>query len=232
LDGDLEGVRRLVRQNRGLLDAPQGEEDDCYTPLVAASSQGQVAVMGFLLDEGAEPNLGSSNTSESPLIAACFSGHVTGATLLLARGASASPCGDRGRTPLMSACSMGHTAVAKLLLDHSLAHLDHQEAAGGQTALHMACARPAVPTARLLLEAGADWGVGDKAGRTALEWLAGKGRECEALLEVSEPACACCHASKSQCLMAMSTPRYTPGLSWLVFTRPRSETSIFVCIYI
>jgi ankyrin repeat protein len=71
--GDLEEVRRLVQQDRGLLDVDHGWQGDSYTPLTAAAWAGRVEVMRYLLEEGAQVNLRDEDGS-SALECACYNG--------------------------------------------------------------------------------------------------------------------------------------------------------------
>ncbi|EOD20203.1 hypothetical protein EMIHUDRAFT_369223, partial [Emiliania huxleyi CCMP1516] len=51
----------------------------------------------------------------TPLIMACFNGHVESARLLLEAGAAIDQADEQGATPLFAACQDGHLEVAKLL---------------------------------------------------------------------------------------------------------------------
>jgi ankyrin repeat protein len=181
--GNVEEVRRLVQQNRQLLEAVRVGGADA--PLTAAARAGRVEVVRYLLDEGADINLRPSGFSTA-LHRACFYGHVEVVALLLARGAHTGPS-NSGWTPLMAASSEGHTDVVGLLLAHSSGDIDQQVPSSGKTALRLACdyyARAGV--VEVLLGAGADPHAVDRDGHTPLWEAVRHGHvECVAVLEVS-----------------------------------------------
>jgi ankyrin repeat protein len=181
-DGDLEAVRRLVQQDRRLLEA----DDAVRTPLIAASDEGQVEVIRYLMDEGAQVNLRDPEGA-SALDVACCCGHLVAASLLLAHGADAAAADydGIGWTPLMHASAFGHTDVVALLLAHGCGDIDRRSS-NGRTALHRACGRGNVRVVRALLGAGADPHVVDHDNQTPLAMAVRRGREdCVAELQVS-----------------------------------------------
>jgi ankyrin repeat protein len=182
-DGTLEEVRRLVQQDRGLLNVAHG----WASPLTAAAVRGHVEVVRYLLDEGADINLRPEGIWETALEHACRGGQLGVVVLLLERGADAGP-DDDGMTPLMAASFSGHTDVAELLLAHDSGHVDQQNHLYGSTALHRAFSwfMGRTGVVRLLLGAGADPRLVDRDGRTPLHHAAEHGHaECVALLQVS-----------------------------------------------
>lgn len=110
---------------------------------------------------------------EAALMAACETGHVEVARVLLERGAEAG-CSDRHRrTPLHLASDWGHAEMVKLLLDQgALAGAIDQE---GQTPLHVASENGSVEVARLLLAGGAAVDAVDRHGWTPLKVAAQHG---------------------------------------------------------
>jgi ankyrin repeat protein len=178
--GDLEEVRRLVQQDRRLLDANDGDD----TPLTTASEQGRIEVIRYLLDEGAQVDL-LSPLGASALEEACFRGQLEAASLLLAHGADAAAAGDGGETPLMFASANGYADVVALLLAHGCGDIDRRDVLNGWTALHDACLYGYVRVVRALLGAGGDAHVVDHNGETPLAAAVRLGREeCVALLQV------------------------------------------------
>jgi hypothetical protein len=178
--GDLEEVRRLVEQDRGLLDANNGSS----TPLRAAAWGFSVEVMRYLLDEGADANL-QSPIGCSALDVACIRGHLGMASLLLAHGADAAAVWGEGETPLMRACAYGHADIVALLLAHGCGDISRQRGLGGSTALHYACVDEHVRIVRALLGAGADPHAVDPNGETPLARAVRLGHEeCVAVLQV------------------------------------------------
>uniref|UniRef100_A0A7N0T828 Chromo domain-containing protein n=1 Tax=Kalanchoe fedtschenkoi TaxID=63787 RepID=A0A7N0T828_KALFE len=75
---------------------------------------------------------------------------------------------DAGRTALMFVAGLGSEPVVKLLAEAG-ADLDHRDAAGGLTALHMAAGYVKPEIVALLIGLGADPVVADDRGRTPLD---------------------------------------------------------------
>jgi ankyrin repeat protein len=172
--GNLAEVQRLVQQDRGLLDAVHNS----WTPLTAASQAGRVEVIRYLLDEGAQVNLGNwydPSAHES----ACRSGHLEAVSLLLARGADAA---IEGWSPLARASANGHTDIVALLLAHGSGDIARSSFV---TALQLACYRGAAGVVRALLGAGADPHVVGSGSRRPLQVAVIHGyQECAAVLKV------------------------------------------------
>jgi ankyrin repeat protein len=183
-DGDLEAVRRLVQQDRGLLDANHGWlEYDRYTPLTAAAWRGHVEVIGYVLGEGAQVDL-QDEADFSALGCACEKGHTEAIHLLLAHGADPAMASKGGKTPLMTASEKGHTHVVALLLARGCGDVDRQQSPNGWRALHYACSGGHAGVAMALLGAGADPHVVYN-GETPLAMAVRNGREeCVAILQV------------------------------------------------
>jgi ankyrin repeat protein len=180
-NGDLEEVRRLVQQDRGLLDANHGWHG--YTPLTAAAWGGHVEVVRYLLEEGAQVDL-HDERGFSALGCACKNGHTEATRLLLAHGADPAMASDWGSTPLMLASEYGHADVVAVLLAHGCGDVDQQQSPNGWRALHYACSGGHAGVAMALLGAGADPHVVYH-GETPLAMAVQNGREdCVAILQV------------------------------------------------
>jgi uncharacterized protein len=176
--GDLDEVRRLVQQDRQLLDA----DYHGATPLKAAASAGRLKVVRYLLDEAAEINRRPGGTI-SALETACLTGRWEVVVLLLARGADISPS-DCGYTPLHMASPRGHADVCSILLAHGCGDVNHQDS-HGITALHLASAYGHVDVMMVLRGAGADPLMVDQEGDTPLSFAVMRGHAaCVALLQV------------------------------------------------
>jgi uncharacterized protein len=162
--GNLEAVRRLVQQDRGLLDT----DDDIWTPLTAAALRGHVDVIRYLVGEGAQVNLRDPNGCTA-LDLACVLGHLGAVSLFLAHGADAGAAEPGcGMTPLMAACHEGHKDIVALLLAHGCGDIDRHDAYG-LTALHFASStEDHAGVVRELLGAGADPHVVNRDGETPL----------------------------------------------------------------
>jgi ankyrin repeat-rich membrane spanning protein len=176
--GDLEELRRLVQQDRLLLDA----EWTGRSPLTAAANGGRLEVVRYLLDEGTDINLRAVGWV-SAIEAACKEGRLEVVSLLLARGASTrARQGDL--SPLMLASSKGHTEIVELLLAHGCGDIDAQ-GLNGDEALHYACFNGRAGVVRALLGAGANPHLVDCDGRTPLRYAVGVDPGgCVALLQV------------------------------------------------
>jgi ankyrin repeat protein len=179
--GDLEEVRRLVQQDRRLLDSEWKD----MSPLTAAAEEGRVEVVRYLLDKGADINLWTWEYGTA-LKAASTCGRLPVVALLLARGADTQPPPSES-TPLMCASYEGHAEIVRLLLAHDGGqHIDDRLGFTGGTALHESCSCRRAPVVTVLLGAGADPRLVDSDGRTPLSLAVTKGcRECIALLQVS-----------------------------------------------
>jgi uncharacterized protein len=102
---------------------------------------------------------------ESPLMMAALKGHLDLCKRLIERDADVN---KTGWTPLHYASTSGHVAVMQLLLDNS-AYID-AESPNGTTPLMMAAHYGSAEAVRLLLDAGADPGLKNQLGLTAIDF--------------------------------------------------------------
>jgi len=134
------------------------------TLLHLASENGEVAVMRWLLDNGADVN--ARNGCEHPVDALCTSGRF--ADMQPERPAEAREscpgCAQEGRTPLHAAQRLRADEAASLLLSRG-AEVRAVDAAG-RTPLHTAALLRNGEVARVLCAAGADPTQRDRAGQT------------------------------------------------------------------
>ncbi|TGO52552.1 hypothetical protein BCON_0139g00180 [Botryotinia convoluta] len=86
------------------------------TPLMIASSKGQLNMVELLLEYDAEIDCRDSN-NQTPLIMAAFQGNLEIVKLLLEKGAEIDYGGIENNTPLMIAVDCKHEKIAKLLLE-------------------------------------------------------------------------------------------------------------------
>jgi ankyrin len=154
------------------------------TPLWIASTNGSAAMVRRLLQAGAHPNV-ALLLGETPLMAASRSGNADVVAQLMEKGASVNARGARGQTALMWAVSEQHPEVVQVLLSHGADIQARSDALrqmmavpphgkpeynrmipfGGETALLFAARVGDLPSAKLLLAAGANvndkdaWGV-------------------------------------------------------------------------
>ena len=122
-------------------------------PLSLAASKRNRAIAATLLDAGADPHA-VKPSGETVLMAAARAGSLAVVELLLPRGVDVNAREpDRRQTALMFAAAGRHRDVAEALV---AAGADVNAAStGGSTALHFAVQQTDIPTARLLLDAGA-----------------------------------------------------------------------------
>ncbi len=131
------------------------------TPLYVAAGrhfEDNSAVIGLLLEHGADPNARDSH-GNTPLWAGAHPGNVKVARLLLEAGADVNNRNKHGRTPLHWAAFTKQTDYARVLLDAG-AEVDARDEEG-RTPLRHIGGRISLETARLLLERGADPNLAD-----------------------------------------------------------------------
>lgn len=102
---------------------------------------------------------------ESPLMMAALKGHVELAKKLVARGADVN---KTGWTPLHYAATQGQLAIMDLLLENH-AYID-AESPNGTTPLMMAAHYGTPAAVKLLLDGGADPGLKNQLGLTAVDF--------------------------------------------------------------
>ena len=129
-----------------------GRTPDGCTELMLACQDGQVTVARFLLDHGADPNLGKHNGSTA-LFKAAQEGNTDICRMLIHAHAHIDARFCSGATPLGAAACGGHVAVARLLLsmdaDATVVASDGMNPAdmarcNGHAALAMILAKPLV----------------------------------------------------------------------------------------
>jgi ankyrin repeat protein len=103
--------------------------------LALASSLGHLAVSGFLLSEGADPNSTDVVDQTTPLLWAAAYGQEAIVKQLLTHGAVVDAKDNDGRTPLHWAAMNGCEAVVKQLITHG-ANVDAKDN-GGRTLIYL-----------------------------------------------------------------------------------------------
>jgi len=177
---DVESADLLLRAGANV----NAANDLGATPLWAASQNGSAAMVGTLLKAGANPNA-ALLAGETPVMVAARSGYPDIVEQLAAKGANVNAHGARGQTALMWAVSQKHPEVVKVLLAHGAdvqarsevwkevmavpphGHLEYNRAIphGADTALLFAARVNDLPSAKLLVAAGANvndadaWGI-------------------------------------------------------------------------
>jgi len=124
------------------------------SPLMLASTNGSVEMVNRLLDAGANPN-GATRSGETVLMTAARTGALAVVKALLDRGAAVNAREpNHGQTALMWAVAEKHPDISRELLARGAA--PDLRSQTGLSALMFAAQQGDLPSARLLLEAGAD----------------------------------------------------------------------------
>ena len=115
--GDLAMVKELLSKDGNLL---HSRSHDRETAIIKASENGRLAIVRFLLKNGANPNdEDETSAGQTPLIHASFNGHTEIIKLLLKAGADIEKKNHiPGEGPLITAVQEGQFKVAKLLLEN------------------------------------------------------------------------------------------------------------------
>lgn len=128
-DRDGNKAMELLRSRPVVLNSRDDRGD---TALIIAISRRDDTWTGFLLQEGADPNLAAGN-GDTPLIAAARVGFAQGIEWLLGLGAKVDQANRMGETPLIVAVQQRHAALARLLLEAG-ADPDKTDSAAGYSA--------------------------------------------------------------------------------------------------
>jgi ankyrin repeat protein len=180
MNGDLKGVRALVRQTADV----NAAQPDGMTALHWAVQRRDLEMTNVLLTAGADFSI-ANRTGAKPLYLAAVNGDAAVIARLLDAGEDANAVlTGEGETVLMLTSYTGNPAAVKLLLDRG-AEPDTQQFRG-QTALMWAAAEGHAEVVKLLLERGADPALSSTAstrperrppgGMTALLFAARQGK--------------------------------------------------------
>ena len=127
--------------------------------LSIACAEGNLSAVSELLNSGVDVNQGTSADPATradpatPLLNACFFGHLEIARLLLDKGADVNRTNSEGVTLLHYVADKGNLEMATMLLDYGC-DVDRANSYG-LTALHSACESDRPEVIKLLLEHGA-----------------------------------------------------------------------------
>ena len=127
-DGD-KAIGLLAQHPSGLVDAKDGEGN---TALIIAINRSDETWTGFLLNKGADPNLGGKG-GDTPLIAAARVGFAQAVQWLIGLGAKVDSTNRMGETPLIIAVQQRDLQIVRQLLDAG-ANPDRSDAAAGYSA--------------------------------------------------------------------------------------------------
>jgi ankyrin repeat protein len=112
---DRDTIHRLLSGMRNLNE----EGDEGETALMAAASAGNLEVVRFLIDEGADVNYQTDAYFYSALQRASTMGHNEVVRILLAAGAEVDAVDDWQHNSLMRAAENGHEETVQILLEHN-----------------------------------------------------------------------------------------------------------------
>jgi ankyrin repeat protein len=146
-DGD-KAISILSAHPNGIVDTRDG---DGNTGLIIAISRSDETWTGYLLNKGADPNLGGKG-GDTPLIAASRVGFEQAAQWLIAIGVKVDAANRMGETPLIIAVQRHELPVVRMLLDAG-ANPDKSDAAAGYSARDYATRDPRARDILKLIEA-------------------------------------------------------------------------------
>jgi ankyrin repeat protein len=129
-DRDGNKATQLLNTRRAIVVNGRNMKGD--TGLLVAVARRDELWTGFLLQQGANPNL-ASRSGETPLMAAARVGFERGAEALLATGAKVDATNRMGETALILAVQQRSAPIVRLLLDKG-ADPDKADAAAGYSA--------------------------------------------------------------------------------------------------
>lgn len=108
-----EEVRTLMQRCR----CPNARTAEDVPVLVVAAANNNVAIAGFLLDSGANPNAVSRTSRTSALMQFAGNGNEAGVRLLIGAGAQLDAADSVGETALMKAVRTRRPMVVRLLVE-------------------------------------------------------------------------------------------------------------------
>lgn len=137
------------------------------TAFYLATFCGDLDLMQLLHQHKADIHV-RTDKGTSPLMIACYNGHLAAVNWLLKQGCQSDMkhSNDLGFTALHYAAKNGHSAIARVLLDHK-ADIDYRDKEG-KTPLTVAVINGELSVASSLVEQGAQVDVADCNGMTAL----------------------------------------------------------------
>lgn len=127
-DGD-KAIGILQGHPNGIVDTKDG---DGNTGLIIAISRSDETWTGYLLNNGADPNLGGKG-GDTPLIAASRVGFMQAVEWLVALGAKVDGANRMGETPLIIAVQQRQPQIVRVLLNAG-ADPDKTDSAAGYSA--------------------------------------------------------------------------------------------------
>ena len=110
--GDLATVEQIYNSDLPIINS---EDQKGFTPLIIAVYNNQPAIVKFLLDKGASPEM-PDLSGNSALMGVCFKGYKDIVAMLLAAGINVNQRNGNGATALTFAATFGHLEIAEMLL--------------------------------------------------------------------------------------------------------------------
>lgn len=128
-DGNNSEAIKMLQQKRTLVNA---RDLSGKTPLIAAIENRDSVWAGYLLNEGADPNLALSN-GDTPLMTAARMGVQEPTQWLISVGAKVDATNRKGETALIIAVQQRNLPVVRILLEAG-ADPDHSDSVAGYSA--------------------------------------------------------------------------------------------------
>lgn len=160
--GSVEIARELLE------DGADPQRARGLTPLHLAAGQGSLEMTELLLDHGADPSV-TDDRGRTPLLVALEQQHPELARRLVAAGTDLSLARDDGTTPLMLATADHDHELMRAMIDRGASLDAVRPEKKAATALLQAVTGNDEQALDILLDAGADPGITDHRGRSALE---------------------------------------------------------------
>lgn len=173
--GSIEIVRMLIERG-----APIDEKANGRSALGVAIAKGHKALVGYLVDQGADLGVLEERSGLTPLLYAVMSRDLELLGKLLAREASVDARLSDGESALHIAVALGDADSLALLLENGAK--PNAKNATGRTPLHHAAITGSPELVAMLLEADADPAIVDESGKQPLDLVPLGGSEATAEL--------------------------------------------------
>ena len=111
--GDLDAVSAIYEADKESINATDMKG---FSPLILAVYNDQPAVVDFLLQKGAQLEVGDT-AGNTALMGVCFKGYTEVAAKLIEAGADVHQRNGNGATALTFAATFGHLEIARMLLE-------------------------------------------------------------------------------------------------------------------